>query len=313
MKTLTLLALAASTALIGCASGGNASTASNEVPGVLPSSGAVVATVYGVEISEGTITAALAGLTEEQRAQATAPENATQLHQQMAREGLLYKAAIEAGTHNTEAAKTRMVLAERDALIQLHLQNIVDAEMTDEKLREWYDAHLVQFRVPQAHVKLILSPNEEESRAAFAQLEAGTDFSEVASNHSMHQESAVRGGDLDWVVLQGFPEDVRGLVEAAEPGGLIGPSEIAGQGVWQILQVLERREVVPFEEVKPMLAADESMKNEIVEEYLNGLITAADPEGAADAAAAAMPPSPHGAPAGDDHGHEHGEGDGHDH
>jgi len=280
MNKSILIALVAGSTMLACSNGNSASSATSaSVPGELPSSGAVLNTVLGVEITEDLLAAALSGLDDEQREQAMAPESAEQLHTQIARENLLYRAAIASGIHNDEATKNRILLAERDAIIQLHLKNIVDAETTEEKLQEWYDAHLVRFHAPQAHLNLVLSPSEEEAAAAYAELTAGAEFAAVAEARSIHQQSAANGGDLDWVIMQGFDPETAAAINAAEIGAILEPTEIPGQGVWQILQVLERREVVPFEEVKDMLAEDEEMMNGIVQEYIEGLVADATPPG----------------------------------
>ena len=278
MNRSILITLIAGSTLLACSNGNSAtSTTSASVPGELPSSGAVLNTVLGVEITEDLLAAALSGLDDEQREQAMAPENAEQLHTQIARENLLYSAAIASGIHNEPETQNRIILAERDAIIQLHLKSVVDAETTDEKLQEWYDAHLVRFHAPQAHLNLVLSPSEEEAAAAFAELTAGAEFAAVAEARSIHQQSAANGGDLDWVIMQGFDPETAATINEAEIGAILEPTEIPGQGVWQILQVLERREVVPFDEVKDMLAEDEEMMNEIVQDYIEGLVAAASP------------------------------------
>ena len=275
MKKSVLIALVTGSTMLGCSNGD--SSVSTSIPGELPSSGAVINTVLGVEITEGLLNAALSGLDAEQREEAMAPESAEQLHTQIARENLLYSAAIASGVHNEDAGKSRIILAERDAIIQLHLKNVVDAETTDEKLLEWYESHLVRFHAPQAHLNLVLSPSEEEAAAAYAELTAGAEFAAVAEARSIHQQSAANGGDLDWVIMQGFDPETAASITEAEIGAILAPTEIPGQGVWQILQVLERREVVPFEEVKDMLAEDEEMMNGIVTGYIDELVAAASP------------------------------------
>ena len=219
MKKSVLIALVTGSTMLGCSNGD--SSVSTSIPGELPSSGAVINTVLGVEITEGLLNAALSGLDAEQREEAMAPESAEQLHTQIARENLLYSAAIASGVHNEDAGKSRIILAERDAIIQLHLKNVVDAETTDEKLLEWYESHLVRFHAPQAHLNLVLSPSEEEAAAAYAELTAGAEFAAVAEARSIHQQSAANGGDLDWVIMQGFDPETAASITEAEIGAIL--------------------------------------------------------------------------------------------
>jgi hypothetical protein len=107
--------------------------------------------------------------------------------------------------------------------------------------------------------------------------------------------------------MQGFDPETAASITEAEIGAILAPTEIPGQGVWQILQVLERREIVPFEEVKDMLSEDEEMMNGIVQEYIEGLVAAASPAGEVTPAAGEAPPS-EGAEA-----HVHDENVPHDH
>ena len=139
---------------------------------------------------------------------------------------------------------------------------------SDADLQKMYDADKDRFRTPErAKVRHILltttgkSPEEEAKIKAKAedllkQVKAGGDFAELARKNSQDPGSAVKGGDLDWIV--------RGqTVKAFENTAFsLQPKEISGlvktEYGYHIIQVLdhEQAHLTPFDEVKSQLGAE---------------------------------------------------------
>jgi len=139
-------------------------------------------------------------------------------------------------------------------------------DIPEADLRKAYDANKDKYRTPErAHVRHILvstmnKPKEEqaklEAKAAdlLKQIKAGGDFAELAKKNSDDPGSAVKGGDLDWVVrgqmVKPF-EDASFSQKVNEIGNLVKTD----YGL-HIVQVLEKQDarLKPFDEVKAEIA-----------------------------------------------------------
>jgi peptidyl-prolyl cis-trans isomerase D len=138
----------------------------------------------------------------------------------------------------------------------------------DEELRRAYDMNRERYRTGErVRVRHILLKTTEVPEAdrpkikaraeeLLKQVRGGGDFAELARKHSQDPGSAIKGGDLDWV-LRG--QTVKPFEDAAFS---LKPNEISGvietQYGYHILQVLEKEaaKVRPFEEVKDELAGE---------------------------------------------------------
>jgi peptidyl-prolyl cis-trans isomerase D len=140
--------------------------------------------------------------------------------------------------------------------------------VSDEQLRNAYNEQRDRFRTPDRvkvrHI-LVMTQGKPESEKPklkakaedlLKQVKGGADFAELAKKNSDDTNSAVKGGDLDWVVRgQTVPEFERTAFS-------LKPKEISGivetTYGYHILQVTEKQEarVQPFEEVKSQLMAE---------------------------------------------------------
>lgn len=124
-----------------------------------------------------------------------------------------------------------------------------------------------------AHIMKVAPPgiNEKDAKVAedainniYRQLQEGVSFSELATKHSDHKESAAQGGKLDWF---GTGELMHELSEAAfaipDTGKYSKP--VRTIYAWHILKLLNRRPPGTFEETKSFL------ESKINQSYLNSL------------------------------------------
>jgi hypothetical protein len=115
------------------------------------------------------------------------------------------------------------------------------AEVTDEDIRRWYDAHPEAFvRTERVRARHVRCADERCGQAASAALQRGEAFEDVARRFS-NAPDAARGGNLGWMDATQARLDWLAQFAFAQPPG--PPSgavrEPSGQG-WQIVQVLER-------------------------------------------------------------------------
>jgi peptidyl-prolyl cis-trans isomerase D len=141
-----------------------------------------------------------------------------------------------------------------------NLQN--EIQPNDAELQALYRATIDKFQVPErVKVRHILlksdATNDKEVKAKIddleKQLKSGADFAELAKKNSQDPGSAVKGGDLDWVV--------RGqTVKEFEAAAFSLPLNTISQPIkttygYHILEVTakEPARTIPFEEAKPVL------------------------------------------------------------
>lgn len=170
-----------------------------------------------------------------------------------------------------QAHKAQYQIPEKRALQLLVVDEAKVGEritVPDAELRKLYDANKDQFRTPdRVHVRHILlkttdKPKDEipkiraRAEELLKQLKAGADFAELAKKNSEDVGSAVKGGDIGWIVKGQTVANFESAAFSLKPKELSGV--ITTEYGFHILQVLEKEDarVKPFEEVKDQLAKE---------------------------------------------------------
>jgi peptidyl-prolyl cis-trans isomerase D len=140
------------------------------------------------------------------------------------------------------------------------LQN--EIQPSDAELEALYRASADKFQIPErVKVRHILlksdATNDKEIKAKIddieKQLKAGADFAELAKKNSQDPGSAVKGGDLDWVVKGQTVKEFEAAAFSLPVNQISQP--IKTTYGYHILQVTEKQaaRTMPFEEAKPQL------------------------------------------------------------
>jgi peptidyl-prolyl cis-trans isomerase C len=285
MKRLLLPLLAALT-LSGC---NNAQTASSaHVPGELPRTGETIATVNGQPVTQSMLDAVLSTMPDEAREQLEAAGQVAQLKDQLVTQEALYQEAINQSLHTDETVKTRLALAERDALIESLLRKVVEEKTTDEGLKAWYTDHLVQFRKEQVKASHVLLETEDEANEVLEEVKKpGADFGAVATARSKDPSAKTNGGDLGWFEKGRMVKEFADAAFGAEKGAIVGP--VKSQFGYHVIFVADKRDVIPFEDVKDQIKprAQQEIAQKYVEEIKEKATGGGDEAGAAGEAPAA--------------------------
>jgi peptidyl-prolyl cis-trans isomerase C len=237
------------------------------VPGVLETDGDLIATVNGVQIKDGIVDSLLKDVPEAQRAMIMAGPQFAQLKEQLVTTEVLYQEAVKANIHKDADAQLMMHLTEREVMTDFLVKKLAKAKLTDEKLKQWYDDHAVQFREDKADVFMIATDDQASADAAYAALNSGKSFADVANEFSVDPRSKTSGGSLGNMDMGNFPPQMTAAIDALADGAFSSPIDM-GQG-FMILKVENRnKSVTPFEEVKDQIK-EEAMKEtaqEVVKE-----------------------------------------------
>ncbi len=275
------------------------------IPGKLDTTGEVLSTVNGVNVTQGTLDAILAAMPAATRDQITASGQLSQFKERLVMEEILYQEAVKQKVHERPEVKTQLLLAEREALVSALVQDVVEKRLTDERLKAWYDEHKVQFARTQAHARHILVKEEKEAKAIYEQVKSGGDFAAIAKEKSTDKGSGAEGGDLKWFDIAAPDAVTAGKARAqmvpefnaavfnAPGAGVLAP--IQSKFGWHVIEVLEKRDGIPFEDVKEKLKG--KVRNEEQQAYIEELKKAATvvAPGAAPAAGATVAPAADGA------------------
>src|SRR5690606_3170534 len=121
-----------------------------------------------------------------------------ELVQRMIDRKLLAQAAKDAGMANDAEVRRRIEFMEDEIMQERYLYTRIDPALTDERLKEAYNKLLAEHK-PELRVRArhILLDSEAAANKVIAELQAGTDFAQVARKHSTGP-SASNGGDLGY-------------------------------------------------------------------------------------------------------------------
>ena len=242
-------------------------TTAEYIPGVIETDGKLIATVNGVQIKDGIVDSLLKDVPEAQRAMIMAGPQFAQLKEQLVTTEVLYQEAVKANIHKDKDAQLMMHLTEREVMTDFLVKQLAKAKLTDEKLKQWYDDHAVQFREDKADVFMIATDDQATADTAHASLTSGRAFADVAKEFSVDPRSKDAGGSLGNMDLGNFPPQMTAAIDALADGAFSAPIDM-GQG-FMILKVENRKKsVTPFEEVKDQIK-EEALKEtaqEVVKE-----------------------------------------------
>lgn len=175
-----------------------------------------------------------------------------------------------AAEYNRDKASFRLPERRSYTLLVLNTATVQqqNASLGEAELRKMYEAGKDRFRTGErVHVRHILlkttdKPKEEQAKIRtkaeelLKQIRGGADFAALAKANSEDTGSAVKGGDLDWVVRG------QSLKAFEEPAFSLKPKDVSNvvqtEYGFHILQVLEKQEahLKTFEEVQGELKED---------------------------------------------------------
>ena len=130
--------------------------------------------------------------------------------------------------------------------------------LTDDEVRQYYDANLSQYRTPgqvrASHVLLRVDGDDEEVAARAAEIAAearsGADFADLAREHSQDETNAAAGGDLGLVERGRMVPEFENAAFALAEGEISDP--VRSPFGYHVIHVTEKQEEVtqPFAEVR---------------------------------------------------------------
>jgi len=126
----------------------------------------------------------------------------------------------------------------RDAALREQVVGLIVP--TDDELATYLEANISQYDSPESiRASHILVPDEAEAQDIYAQLLAGADFAELASEHSIDLNNRDQGGDLNWFERGLMVPEFEEAAFALEIGEISPP--VQTQFGYHVIQLTDRR------------------------------------------------------------------------
>lgn len=181
---------------------------------------------------------------------------------------LLAQAALEAGMMDDAKVKRRLAYVTNDVLQQTYLDQLLATEITEERLRDIYQATTATEQgEAEISARHILLEDEDAALAVIEELAAGGDFVALAKERSTGP-SGPSGGDLGYFTKNQM------VAPFAEAAFALNPGEYTKQPVqtqfgWHVIKVEDRRSSPPptFEE------SQAEISRQLAQEFVRGMMT----------------------------------------
>ena len=168
-------------------------------------------------ITEGDLEARLENMPPFMRQQMATPEGKQRFVQALVEEEIIVREARKRGLDNTDAFKDEMRQRERDLLIRLFYDRVIQAAATpsDSQVVTYYRAHLKDYSIPEnVRARHILLDTRKKALEVKSQLESGADFGKLAEEYSLDEQTKKRQGVLHGRIDRGAP--IKGLGDLPE-------------------------------------------------------------------------------------------------
>jgi len=167
---------------------------------------------------------------------------------------LLAREAQSKGLDKSLTAQRRLANAQDRILGDILVDNTVDTNVDDKKIKEQYD-ELVRLAKTSEEIRarLLLLRTKADADVALKQLQGGAVFEAMAMEHSIDQATRFNGGDMGYFTTDIMPQSYKAALTSAAVGQLVGPVQTPDG--WAILRVEDRRpEQLPtLEEERPVI------------------------------------------------------------
>ncbi|WP_459859450.1 peptidylprolyl isomerase [Dongia sp. agr-C8] len=184
----------------------------------------------------------------------------------------------EQGLADDPEVKRIVKQAEEDAISRVYIQKIVSERVTEDSLKQAYDAALAE-NPPQIEIRAshILVKTEEEAKEIIKQLEGGADFATLAKEKSIDKGSGEQGGDLSWFTKGTMVKEFSDAAFAMQRGD-VSKVPVKSQFGWHIIKITDSRmqTPAPFEQRKDDLR--QAKTQEVIHTEVEDLIKAAKVE-----------------------------------
>lgn len=206
-----------------------------------------VATVNGQPISKAAFEEALAGMPPQMQGQMVTPEGREALLDDLVTQEVLLQEGRRVGVEKDPAVKGRLEEAKRQILVQAALQKIAESDVTDDKVKAYYQSHKEEFR--QVHASHIVLETEQQAKDVKKRAAGGADFAALAKELSTDPSAKENGGDLGYFRKDQMVKPFADKAFAMKVGEISGP--VKTEFGYHIIKVAEIKDAQPIDGLDP--------------------------------------------------------------
>ena len=149
--------------------------------------------------------------------QVATPEGKQRFLQALVEEEVIVREAMKRGLDDTEEFRDEIRQRERDLLVRLFYEKVIQAEATppDSEVVAYYEAHIKDYSVPE-HVRArhILVDTRKQALEIKSRLASGADFGQMAEEYSLDEQTKRRQGEFQGWIERDAP--IKGLGNITE-------------------------------------------------------------------------------------------------
>lgn len=206
-----------------------------------------LATVNGRAITKEAFQAAMAGVPPQMQERFSTPEGRQQLLDSLVTREVLLQESERLGLDTDPAVQSRLAEAKREVLVETVMQKMVAEEVSDAKVKDYYNVHKAEFRsVKASH---ILVATEAEAKAVKKRLKKDRDFAAVAKELSTDPSAQQNGGDLGFFTKDQMVKPFADMAFKMKVNEISGP--VKSEFGYHIIKVHEIKDPDPIETLDP--------------------------------------------------------------
>jgi peptidyl-prolyl cis-trans isomerase C len=168
-------------------------------------------------ITEQTLLDRLEGMPPFMQQQLATQEGRQRFVQALVEEEIIVREALKRGFDDSEEYKDEIKRRERDLLVRLFYEKVIQAEATppDSEVVAYYEAHIQDYSIPEhARARHILVESRQRALELKSQIESGADFGELAKEFSLDQQTRQRQGVMHGRIEREAP--IKGMGDVPE-------------------------------------------------------------------------------------------------
>ncbi len=206
-----------------------------------------VATVNGQPISKAAFEEALSNVPPQMQQRVESVEGREALLDDLILKEVLLQESRRAGVEKDPEVKRQLDELRSQILVQATLKKVADTEVTDEKVKSYYEAHKDEFR--QVRASHILVETEEQAKDAKKRLTDGGDFSALAKELSTDPSAKENGGDLGFFQKDQMVKPFADRAFAMKVDEISEP--VKTEFGYHIIKIAEVKDAGPIDSIDP--------------------------------------------------------------
>ncbi len=178
--------------------------------------------------------------------------------------------ALKSDAVKTEEVKNKIIDSKNKIIRQAYVDSVLQKEITSDKINNKYLELSKELEGKKEYsISHIVVKTKEEAEKILKELKSKKSdknkFAELAKKYSIDQESAPKGGDLDYILEDSMIKEMAAAVSSLQKNEVSQPVET--KFGWHLVKIADIREAKPlsFEAVK------DNIKDQLIQEKVNEL------------------------------------------